>query len=144
MESTYAGVMASAFPGVTDLSIIGPSADPDGDGSPNVMEVYFGTNPSVAISIPALAAGAVAGPVFTFTHSIADAPPSGFTPAYEWSLDLETWHDSGESAGGVTVLITSALQTDNPSPQNDVMGVNATVTSGSAPTLFVRFKGTVP
>ena len=144
MESSYAAVMASAFPGVTDLAIIGPSADPDGDGNPNAMETYFGTNPSLASSRPGLVATGVAGPVFTFTHSIADAPPSGFTPAYEWSVDLTNWHDSGESAGGTTVVISSSLQTDNPSPQNDVMGVTATVTAGTAPELFVRFKGTLP
>lgn len=38
--------IASYFPGITDPAIIGPNADPDADGQPNLLEVTLGGNPN--------------------------------------------------------------------------------------------------
>lgn len=42
---TWAG---TAFPGVTDSTVIGASADPDGDGVPNLLEYALGSDPDNA------------------------------------------------------------------------------------------------
>ncbi len=44
---TFEDWVASKFPGVTDPNIVGPGADPDGDGAPNLVEFAFGRDPSV-------------------------------------------------------------------------------------------------
>jgi hypothetical protein len=41
----YGDWIGGHFPGVTDSSIIGPKADPDGDGVENGIEFLTGTNP---------------------------------------------------------------------------------------------------
>jgi hypothetical protein len=52
-EATYAGSVSlydswagTTFPGVSDSNIIGPAADPDKDGQPNVLEFGLGGNPN--------------------------------------------------------------------------------------------------
>jgi hypothetical protein len=46
--ATFADWVASRFPGDTDPQRIGPGADPDQDGLPNLVEFAFGLNPLVA------------------------------------------------------------------------------------------------
>lgn len=50
--SGFAAWQAANWPGVTDLLIIGPNADPDGDGVTNAIEFNAGTNPTSAASVP--------------------------------------------------------------------------------------------
>jgi alpha-tubulin suppressor-like RCC1 family protein len=48
-----------------------PSADPDGDGVPNLLEYFFGTSPSLSGSVaaPSLASGSLSGqPALLLTH----------------------------------------------------------------------------
>ena len=45
---SFASWVATNFPGVTDPAIIGPGADPDKDGIPNLVEFAFGLNPAAA------------------------------------------------------------------------------------------------
>lgn len=40
------------FPGNEDPAVVGPDADPDGDGVPNAAEFAFGTIPTSASSVP--------------------------------------------------------------------------------------------
>jgi surface-anchored protein len=42
------------WPGITDPTIIGPQADPDADGFPNLLEFFGGTNPRQSSSRPQL------------------------------------------------------------------------------------------
>jgi hypothetical protein len=44
--NTFGDWITSRFPGITDPNIIGPGADSDHDGVPNLVEFAFGTDPS--------------------------------------------------------------------------------------------------
>ncbi len=44
----FDGFLQAAFPGITDPAIIGPDADPDGDGATNFKEYAEGTDPAHA------------------------------------------------------------------------------------------------
>ena len=130
------------YPGVSDPAIVGPAADPDHDGVPNLIENQLGTSPSA--SSPGLVAVSAAGSTLTFQHSRADVPVAGVTLGYQWSTDLASWHESVDIVGGVTVTIVASVLTDNPSPANDVIQVVATVSGGSPAKVFVRIKATYP
>lgn len=138
----YGTWIGSFYPGVTDPAIVGPNADPDSDGIANIIENQLGTSP--AASSPGLVQVSAGESSLTFQHSRADAPLAGYTTAYEWSGNLVDWHASGATHGGVTVTIGSSVTADNPPPSNDVVGVTATVSGGSASKLFVRFKTSTP
>ncbi len=43
---------AANWPGVTDSNVIGPNADPDGDGATNAAEFLAGTDPTTNTSVP--------------------------------------------------------------------------------------------
>ena len=130
--ASYASWIDGFFPGETNPSIIGVGADPDNDGSDNGVENFFGTNPGVASS--GLVAGRVSGNTFTFTHPQNATPASDLTAAYQWSLDLGSFHASGASAGGITVNLVPAPNT----PSAGTTTVTATVTGTVPPKLFVR------
>ncbi len=44
--SPFGSWVASSFPGVADPNVVGPGADPDQDGIPNLVEFAFGLNPA--------------------------------------------------------------------------------------------------
>jgi hypothetical protein len=123
----YLGV--GAFTGLGD--------DPDGDGSDNGVENFFGTDPSA--SSGGLVAGAVSGSTFTFTHPQNATPASDLTAAYQWSQDLATFYASGASDGtGTTVAITAQPDT----PAVGTTTVTATITGTATSKLFVNVKVT--
>jgi len=105
--------------------------DPDGDGLGNGIEGFFGTNPSIGNA--GLTQTAKAGNVFTFQHPEADPALTDVTGSYQWSLDLENWNDSGDTASGTTVTIP-----DPPAPVGGITTVTATVTDTVPAKLFVR------
>lgn len=142
VKTPYATWIGTFYPGVTDLAIVGPTADPDHDGIANLIENQLGTSPSA--SSPGLVQVSSTGTSVTFQHSRADAPLVGSVAAYEWSTNLTAWNAAGATSGGVTVTITPSVLIDNPSPANDVIQVVAAVTGGTANKLFVRFKNTLP
>ena len=134
--NNYANWINGFFPGVTDPLIIGFNADPDGDGVRNGVEALSGGNPNAA-GVFATSELTKVGNVFSFLYPKAKSVPVGVTAAYEWSTDLVNWRASGGTFGGVTVTLAEVLW-DDTTPSVDIYQVNATVTVGTAATLFVR------
>ncbi|MFC7338726.1 beta strand repeat-containing protein [Haloferula chungangensis] len=129
----------------------GPSDDPDGDGS-NLYEYFFwNSDPLVAEAFGSElrgvdASGAVTGDL-VFSH---DRPVdiSELTVTYQWSTDLVTFYNSGESDGTSTVSFATG-DTGTPAnghtPEYESVEVTASVTSGPVPAkLFVRVSVTLP
>lgn len=85
------------WPGITDPSIIGPDADPDGDGSMNLLEFALGTLPKVpgGSMIGIAKNGSVLE--FTYPRSLA-AMQDGCAFIVEWTDTLSpAWSTSGVS-----------------------------------------------
>jgi hypothetical protein len=112
--------------------------DPDGDGLPNGIENIFGTDPSSPNQ--GLRNMTTAGSTFTFQHPHNPAPVSNVAAAYRWSLDLTTWHDSGTSHNGTTVVFSAAAD----SPVAGTTTVTATITGIPPANLFVDLAATRP
>jgi autotransporter-associated beta strand protein len=106
VKTPYATWIGTFYPGVTDLAIVGPAADPDGDGESNAMEFAHGGTPNNGSSHakihPLLLDSSDVGtdkemlltiavrsgtPVFSGSPSPA-ATHEGFTSTVQGSLDL--------------------------------------------------------
>jgi hypothetical protein len=110
-----------------------PFTDPiQGDGIPNGLENYFGTDPGTVTA--GLSAGGRVGNIFTITHPRNAAPASDVSVAYRWSKDLANFHAGGAS-DDVGTTVTFTAQPSVPSP--GVTTVTATVTGTAAHRLFV-------
>ena len=113
--------------------------DPDGDGSDNGVENFFGTNPGAFSQ--GLLAGTKSGNTFNFTHPQNATPASDLTASYRWSKDLSSFLANGATDGaGSTVSFTT--QADTPSP--GITTVTATVTGTATSKLFVHVMVTQP
>lgn len=64
---------AANWPGVTDTNIIGPNADPDGDGATNAAEFFASTDPKSNASVPSF--------IWTQTASGSWNNPANWNPA---------------------------------------------------------------
>ena len=121
----------TGFPGVGALT--GFNDDPDGDGIPNGLENFFGTNPGIFSH--GVLAGAKNSNTFTFTHPQNATPAADVSAAYCWSKDLATFHTAGTTdPNGSTVELAS--QPNTPTPGTTT--VTATVTGTPAARLFVK------
>lgn len=88
----------SGFPGVGDLT--GYNDDPDGDGQPNGMENFLGTDPSVpSHGLTILDRRLTESGDFLFSHPINLMPvPEASSGRYLWSTDLVHFYEDGEAA----------------------------------------------
>jgi fibronectin type 3 domain-containing protein len=126
---TLAQWTASYFPGVSDPNVIGPSADPDGDGLSNLVEYLLGTNPAVPDSSGAAMSSAADGSgnlVLTFRLS---KNLTGVTYSVQSSTDLVNWSDTG---------VTPTVQSD----QGAYYIMQAVVPLGSNSKLLLRLNVT--
>ncbi len=112
--------------------------DPDRDGLANGVENYLGTRPDAAN--PGLQGVVANAGTLTFRHSRNPEPASDISARYRWSLDLETWNESGQSRNGTTVTFTAAR--DTPAPGTTT--VTATIVGGSPSGMFFDLQVTKP
>jgi hypothetical protein len=96
------------------------------------LENLFGTDPSVWNA--GLVSVSSDGAATTFLHPQNDAQAPDVSGSYEWSVDLSTWHASGETVDGTTVDITASRNT----PDAGTTTVTA-IAAGTIPgKLFLR------
>lgn len=110
--------------------------DADGDGTPNGLEYYFGTDPSTFSRGLSAHAVNIEANNFTFTHPINATPANGLTATYRWSKDLATFTPDGIAFEGSTVSFTPSA------PADGFVSVNATITGTPLDKLFVDLKVT--
>ena len=117
------------------------AGDFDHDGLGNAAENVLGSNPALA-NTGLTAVSATAG-IFKFRHSQSNTIAPDVSKSYQWSTDLVDWLASGQSnAGGTIATITESTLTDNAAPDNDLIEVTITVTSGPATKVFGRLIAT--
>ena len=122
-----------------------PTADPDNDGTPNLMEWIFGSNPLAYNSVaqhPQISSNAT---TLSLNFTRNPSTESSTTLVAQWSVDLATWHNapigavsSGPDANGVVVNITP--NTSAP----DSVTVSVPLSNGSQGRFFLRIKATMP
>ena len=140
--ATIADAPAQAYfhEAIPDAGQRGPTDDPDGDGVPNLLEYFIGSDP-------------VAGS--TTTLAVLELPPSepgefkvrypraqnrpDVLGALQWSTDLATWRAGGESDGARTVNFAEAV-ISAPGADPETIEVTTTVTGPAAQSLFVRLR----
>ena len=136
IPSGFAGWI-SQFPGVGTET--GFNDDPDNDGSPNGLENFFGTDPSV--SSQGLIAGLTIDSAFSsffFSHPESDSPSEDISePIYEWSTDLENFYGNGVvNPDGVAIF----FDTESNTPAAGMTTVEASVTGSLQEKIFVRVR----
>jgi subtilisin-like proprotein convertase family protein len=132
-EPDYAAWVAAYSAQLGGLT--GRSDDPDGDGLPNAVENLLGTSPAEA-NQGVLQVSANTN-TLVFYHTLSANPASDVTAAYQWSANLATWQESGESADATRVSFTTATVVDDAHPQGWIQ-VTATVTEGAPARIFAR------
>ena len=98
VSATPIGPVASwlreRFPGVTDATLSGAAADPDGDGNANLLEYFFGTDPTMRETAAPWTLAPQAGGGLALRFLMAKSAP-GLAYRIESSGDLTLWSDSG-------------------------------------------------
>jgi PKD repeat protein len=130
--AVFADWQESNWPGVTDLAIIGPTADPDSDGIANLLEFALQTTPKEGNALDTRFEVVGANIEFTYTRSRA---ASGVSYLLEWSDSLAagTWSTVG--------VVQTDISADSNSPQQTI---KATVPAGTGTKRFVRLRVTQP
>jgi autotransporter-associated beta strand protein len=142
------------FPGETDENIIGPNADPDGDGLANGVEMVVGGNPASGmdsallptIELVSNPGGAVpAGDYLLFTYRRTDfSVAAGVTADGETNLDLASPWVATTGAPGVVIVVDDNYGAFTPPATTNTDRVRVYVPRGTEPKIFGRLNVTVP
>ncbi len=111
--------------------------DPDGDGKPNGVENFLGTNPSIADAsgMNAMTVPTGGRDTFVLVHPQNASPAADISAFYEWSTDLQTFLNHGASNGtGTTVSFATELN----APVAGMTTVTVTISGPLPSQLFVR------
>jgi hypothetical protein len=114
-------------------ALTAPGDDGDGDGVPNAVENYFGTNPSnFSAGLSSFQVTTGGSRSFSFKHPINQNPASDLSVSYRWSKDLSTFYNSGQAdPSGTTVTCTVGT------PAGGEVTVTAAVTGTGSDRVFV-------
>jgi hypothetical protein len=123
---SYASWIDEFFPGETNPAIIGATADPDGDGIPNAVEMVLGGNPKAVldaallptielvtnpVGVPAIPAGNY----LLFTYRRTDrSVAAGMTADCETDTDLVPAWTAATGAPGVVIQVDDDFAWTNP------------------------------
>ncbi len=125
---------ASQWPGVTDLAVIGPGADPDLDGFPNLIEFFCATEPKNAASRPKLD--------LSTTQNAADGnivrSQLSVIGRNDVAAQLEVWVETSDSLNwsAATPLSFSAPKpTENPALA-EWIAIDSTPAGNSTPRIY--------
>jgi hypothetical protein len=138
----YADWVALAFPGQTNSAIVGPTADPDGDGVQNLIEFALGINPALADARPfapgqpGLPVGAITNVNGTNYLTLKFQRPSG-----------RLWILYAVEASGYLTAWAAAVQLGAPVPNGDgteTLTFRDTMPVVDATHRFLRLKITAP
>jgi hypothetical protein len=113
----------------------GLADDPDGDGMGNGVENLLGSRPDVpgtGISVVSLEGRSV-----RIRHTLNPAPAADLRGLYQWSSDLQTWRESGESDGSTTVVFGAPVEVAAGTPR--LVETSAEVSGAPLARLYVRF-----
>ncbi len=132
-EAYYASVIA-------DPAKRGPTDDADGDGTPNLLEYFFGSSPASGSDTGSLTLPSADPAANTLTLRFPRAknhPDAAGT--LQWSSDLSAWFTSGQSDGTRTVTFSNTV-ISAPDVDPEIVETTATVSgpSGDTPRVFVR------
>jgi hypothetical protein len=130
----------TAFPGITDPTITGFSADPDSDGVSNGVEYYTSGDPLVGSAAIQSITGLPGQLTATYRRS-RSAP--GVTAAWQWSTDLTSWNESGTAVGDTAVFFGTPEIIVGTSTVWDLLSITAQI-SGNPGTIYIRLKVTRP
>lgn len=119
------------------------TADPDGDGIPNLLEWILGGNPTVSDAATRAPQVSKDATYLKLTFNRADESEASTTLVARWSTNLTTWTDvaigaasSGPDANGVLVSVAE----NGSSP--DTVTVSVPLTNASAGRLFIALRAT--
>lgn len=98
VESAFANWIDDFFPGETDPAIVGPEADPDGDGLTNEQEWLWGTDPSDPASRYVLEqeVGTMSGGGDAFILRFPTLPGRVYTVERSTTLQSGSWTQIGD------------------------------------------------